>query len=128
MIGRRAVDPVLTGFAKKNGYYLIDMSRCGKNIHLGIDGWKNNIDGRDERDVEWNVPYYENYTEYCDITGSADYVVTRFGMYSRLFIARNRKGLTRLVSSGFYPLRPPTRPPISYGIGQFMGKRIASSP
>ena len=127
VIGRRAVDPVLTGVAKKNGYWLIDLSRCGRNMHLGVDGWKTNTEGKDERDVEWNLPIYENYTQYGDITGTADYVVTRFGMYSRLFIARNQRGLTRLISSGFYPLPPPTRPPPSSVFGQSVRKRIPPS-
>ena len=127
VIGRRAVDPVLTGVAKKNGYWLIDLSRCGRNMHLGVDGWKTNTEGKDERDVEWNLPIYENYTQYGDITGTADYVVTRFGMYSRLCIARNQSGLTRLISSGFYPLPPPTRPPPSSVFGQSVRKRIPPS-
>lgn len=127
VIGRRAVDPVLTGVAKKNGYWLIDLSRCGRNMHLGVDGWKTNTEGKDERDVEWNLPIYENYTQYGDITGTADYVVTRLGMYSRLFIARNQRGLTRLISSGFYPLPPPTRPPPSSVFGQSVRKRIPPS-
>ena len=108
VIGRRAVDQVVVGAAKEAGYYLIDMSRCGKNIHLGKDRWKNQMNGKQARDADWNLPYYIKFMKYLDMASAADYVVTRYGFYSKLSIGRNKPGLKKLINKPYYVL---TRPP-----------------
>ena len=108
VIGRRAVDQVVVGSAKEAGYYLVDMSRCGKNIHLGRDRWRSKMSGKLSEDTEWNVPYFTSkYTNYLDMASAADYVVTRYGTYSKLYIGRNKRGLKKLINKPYYVLTPP---------------------
>ena len=107
VIGRRAVDQVVVGSAKEAGYYLIDMSRCGKNIHLGTDRWRSKMSGKQSEDSEWNVPYFTSrYTHYLDMASAADYVVTRYGTYSKLYMGRNKHGLKKLINKPYYVLTP----------------------
>lgn len=99
---------MLVGAAKEAGYYVVDMSRCGKNIHLGRDRWKYNMYNKRRGDVEWNVPYYmSKYTKYNDMASAADYVATRYSMYSKLYIGRNKRRLPKLIKQPFYVLTPP---------------------
>ena len=107
VIGRRAVDQVVVGSAKEAGYYLIDMSRCGKNINLGTDRWRSKMSGKQSEDSEWNVPYFTSrYTHYLDMASAADYVVTRYGTYSKLYMGRNKHGLKKLINKPYYVLTP----------------------
>ena len=104
VIGRRAVDQVVIGTIKKAGYYLIDVTRCGKSIHLGLDRWLHRMKNKTRSDVNWNHPYYttQNITIDDDIAQASDYIIVRYGMYSKFYAGRNKRRLKKMIPASYY--------------------------
>ena len=88
---------------KRAGYYLIDIARCGKNYHLGLDRWRDYQHNQTYVDREWNTPFYtKDFYEFDDISSAADYIVTRYSLYGLLYAGRNKKGLRKMIPKPYY--------------------------
>ena len=98
VIGRRAVDQVIVGTMKLAGYYLMDISRCGKNYHLGNERWMHFSNVQEVNDKEWNDRYYTtDLIPFDDMAAAADYIVTRYSLNGVLYAGCNKKGLRKMI-------------------------------
>ena len=89
---------------KRAGYYLIDITSCGENYHLGFDRWKKHKHYQTYVDREWNMHFYtEDLREFDYISSAADYIVFREKLNSKLACPRkSKRKLKRLIPKPYY--------------------------
>ena len=104
VIGRRAVDQVIVGTMKLAGYYLMDISRCGENYHLGNERWKTSNTTLEEIDQEWNMRFYtKDIRQFAIIASYYDYRIYRDNLNKRLIHHRKTKrGLKKLFPRPYF--------------------------
>ena len=88
---------------KRAGYYLLDITRCGKNYHLGYERWINFAHTQELIDCEWNYRFYtKDLHAYAIIASVADYRIIRENMSDKLSCPRKSKAAKRLIPRPYY--------------------------
>ena len=82
---------------KRAGYYLLDITRCGKNYHLGYERWINFAHTQELIDRDWNCRFYTTILRaYDDISLAVDYRITRYSFTGFFYSTPLKKGLEKL--------------------------------